>query len=153
MLHCDGLLGFVMRNQLLVMNPLLKQARWVTYSYGFDKNIDTFGIGYISNRSSSSCNDYNIFLFRCPPDSIVDASKVEVYDFKSDSWKAVVSQTIDGFFRSPFASVRLRGTPYWVGYNNYDKNTFSILSFGFSKGRFEPLSLPPFQRRSTFSVT
>lgn len=67
MYHCDGILLFVMRSKkLLVLNPLLKHARWIKCGHGTDKLKDMYGygLGYIRNQSSSHC-DYKIVRFRC----------------------------------------------------------------------------------------
>ncbi|KAG7653940.1 F-box domain, partial [Arabidopsis suecica] len=85
MYHCDGLLLFVMRSKkLLVLNPLLKQARWIKCGYGTDKLKDVYGygLGYISNQSSSSHCDYRIVRFRCGVCN-VGKSRIEVYEFSS----------------------------------------------------------------------
>ncbi|CAH8251957.1 unnamed protein product [Arabidopsis lyrata] len=53
MYHCDGILLFVMRSKkLLVLNLLLKQARWIKCGHGTDKLKDMYGygLGYIRNQ-------------------------------------------------------------------------------------------------------
>ncbi|CAL9214583.1 unnamed protein product, partial [Arabidopsis halleri] len=141
--HCDGLLLYVTKSMLLVANPLLNQKRWIKCSQGFDHSMDVYGLGYIFNQSSGS-SDYKVVRFRCGV-RIKDLypSSVEVYAFKSDSWKVVVDKNFDGFDGFPLSSVCLRGTPYWLGYNKYGNQLMSIQSFDFSKERFEPLILPP----------
>ncbi|VVA91001.1 unnamed protein product [Arabis nemorensis] len=129
MFHCDGLLLYVTKSGLLVLNPLLKQARWIVRGCEFDHPTHVFGLGYISNQSSSKPR----------------IRKVEVYEFSSDYWREVVivDKTFDGFYQLPFSSVCLRGTPYWIGYDVYGGTTISTRSFDFSIERFEPLFLPP----------
>ncbi|EOA36565.1 hypothetical protein CARUB_v10011712mg, partial [Capsella rubella] len=137
--HCDGLLLYVTKSMVLVSNPLLNQKRWIKCTEGFDhQSMDVYGLGYISNQLSSSF-DYKVVRFRCRVEA-KDKSRVEVYAFKSDSWKVVVDKNFDGFDGSPFSSVCLRGTPYWLGYNK--DGIMSIQSFDFLQERFEPLFLP-----------
>lgn len=144
MYHCDGLLLFIMRSKkLLALNPLLKQARWIECGYGTDKLKDVYGygLGYISNQSSSSHCDYRIVRFRCGVCN-VGKSRIEVYEFSSESWRVVVDKSFDGFFELPESSVCLKGTPYWLGYLN-GIHYGTVQSFDFSKERFEYLFLPP----------
>ncbi|XP_010480436.1 PREDICTED: putative F-box/LRR-repeat/kelch-repeat protein At1g11620 [Camelina sativa] len=140
MYHCDGLLLFVMRSNLLVLNPTLKQARWITCGYRI-KDLSGYGLGCISSNQSLGHSDYRIVRFLCGPCD-VGKSRIEVYEFKSDSWRVVVDQSFEGFFNLPESSVSLRGTPYWLGYLN-GKPFTTIQSFDFSKERFESLFLPP----------
>ncbi|AAD30261.1 putative F-box/LRR-repeat/kelch-repeat protein [Arabidopsis thaliana] len=137
--HCDGLLLYVTKSMLLVANPLLSQKRWIKCSEGFDHSMDAYGLGYLFNQSSGFY-DYKVVRFRC---GIKNSSRVEVYAFKSDSWKVVVDTNFGGFDGLPLSSVCLRGTPYWLGYNKSGNELMSIQSFDFSKERFEPLFLPP----------
>ncbi|EOA37531.1 hypothetical protein CARUB_v10011743mg, partial [Capsella rubella] len=139
MCHCDGLLLFVMRSKLLVLNPLLKQARWINCDQF--KDVYGYGLGCISNNQSSGHCDYRIVRFLCRPCD-VGKSRIEVYEFNSDSWRVVVDKSFDGFFQEPESSVSVRGTPYWLGYLN-GKAFATIQSFDFSKERFASLFLPP----------
>ncbi|XP_010458569.1 PREDICTED: putative F-box/LRR-repeat/kelch-repeat protein At1g11620 [Camelina sativa] len=139
--HCDGLLLYVTKSMLLVSNPLLNQKRWIKGSQGFDHSMDVYGLGYTSNQSSGSY-DYKIVRFRCSF-STHNSSRLEVYAFKSESWKVVVDKNFNGFYGVPFSSVCLRGTPYWLGYNKDGKRLTSIQNFDFLQERFEPLYLPP----------
>lgn len=138
--HCDGLLLFVMETNLLVLNPFLKQARSIKCGSGFDHSVDAYGIGYVSNQSSSS--SFKMVRFRCGDSDDKDRSRIKVYDFKSDRWRVVVDKSFDGFSEFPESSVCLRGTPYWRGYLN-GKTFSTVQSFDFSKERFETLFLPP----------
>lgn len=58
--HCEGILLCVMDNQLLVLNPLLKETRWVKCRSDFYDFDDAYCLGYINH-----C-DYRILRFRCP---------------------------------------------------------------------------------------
>lgn len=64
MYHCDGLLLYVMRSKLLVLNPLLKQGRWIKYGK-MDHSLDAYGLGYVSSNRPSCDNDYKMVRFRC----------------------------------------------------------------------------------------
>lgn len=139
MYHCDGLLLYVMRTNLLVLNPLLKQGRWIKCGKA-DHSLDAYGLGYISSNQPSCGNDYKMVRFRCGKSK--DSSiKVYVYELKSDYWK-VFDNIFDGFLEWPESNVCLRGTPYWIGYVK-GRTCKTIESFDFSKERFETLFLPP----------
>ncbi|CAH2038238.1 unnamed protein product [Thlaspi arvense] len=141
MSHCDGLLLFVTRSNYFVSNPFLKQARRIRFGHGFYSPMDAYGLGYISNQSSSlSCNDYRMVRFRCGASD--KGSRIEVYEFSSDRWRVVADKSFDRFSELPESSVCLRGTPYWIGYLN-GKTFSTIQSFDFEKERFETLFLPP----------
>ncbi|CAA7037773.1 unnamed protein product [Microthlaspi erraticum] len=137
--HCDGLLLFVLQTNLLLLNPFLKQARSIKCGNGFDHSVDAYGIGYISNQSTS----FKMVRFRCgASDDDKDRSRIKVYDFESDRWRVVADKSFDDFSEFPESSVCLKGTPFWRGYLN-GKTFSTIQSFDFSKERFETLFLPP----------
>lgn len=57
--HCDGLLLYVMENQLLVRNPLLKETTWIKCDSDFHQRDDAYSLGYLSH-----C-DFRNLRFRC----------------------------------------------------------------------------------------
>ncbi|XP_010412708.1 PREDICTED: putative F-box/LRR-repeat/kelch-repeat protein At1g11620 [Camelina sativa] len=139
--HCDGVLYYVLSNQILVWNPLLKLSRWIECDCSeFFELDEAYGLGYI--RRSSSIYDYKLVRFRCPRNSKGRRATVEVYEFTSNMWKTI-DISFDWFLRVPLASVSLRGTPYWIGLR--EDNTAFIQSFDFIKERFEPLDHLPFK--------
>ncbi|KAG2300934.1 hypothetical protein Bca4012_008871 [Brassica carinata] len=135
--HCDGLLLCVMTNNLLVLNPMLKQERWIKYGK-MDHSIDAYGLGYVSSNRPSCGNNYKMVRFPCGKSK---DSSIKVYELKSSYWK-VVDKSFDGFLEIPESSVCLRGTPYWIGFVK-GKTCKTIESFDFSKEGFETLFLPP----------
>ncbi|CAH8383895.1 unnamed protein product [Eruca vesicaria subsp. sativa] len=137
MYHCDGLLLYVMRAYLLVLNPLLKQGRWIKYGK-MDHSLDAYGLGYVSSNRPSCGDDYKMVRFRCGKSK---DSSIKVYEFKTNYWK-VIDNIFDGFLEFPESTVCLKGIPYWIGYVK-GKTCKTIESFDFSKERFETLFLPP----------
>ncbi|CAH8343184.1 unnamed protein product [Eruca vesicaria subsp. sativa] len=79
--HCDGLLLYVMDNQLLVWNPLLKETSWIKCGSDFHHRDDTYSLGYLSY-----C-DYRILRFRRASNSRNRPSRVEVCEAASKTRK------------------------------------------------------------------
>lgn len=139
--HCNGLLYYVVENQILVWNPLLKLTRWIKCDSEFYEVDDAYGLGYI--RRSSSIYDYKLVRFRCPANYKGRSTKVEVYEFTSEMWKTK-DISFDWLLRIPLASVSLKGTPYWIGLRE-DYITAFLQSFDFTKEKFQPLDQLPFK--------
>ncbi|CAH8362240.1 unnamed protein product [Eruca vesicaria subsp. sativa] len=143
--ECDGLLVWVMKKNIYILNPMLHRGKVipVTPRQGYDYCDYAYGLGYVANpsRTTASSNDYKIVKFSCHSTFKLD---LWTYDFKSKSWNEVLDKSFDGFYNFPISSVCLRGTPYWLGICKKRGTTiYSIQSFDFEKECFEPLFLPP----------
>ncbi|CAL9222367.1 unnamed protein product, partial [Arabidopsis halleri] len=133
--HCDGLLLCTTKdNRLVVWNPLSRETRWIQPRRTY-KRFDYFAIG------KSSCNKYKI-LRMDQTGNIHEPSllEFEVYDFTSDSWRAV-GKIGDWFIlRRNGRVMSVNGNAYWLASTRGDVDF--LQSFDFSTERFRRVSLP-----------
>ena len=134
--HCDGLLLYVMENQLLVRNPLLKETTWIKCGSDFHQRDDAYSLGYLSH-----C-DFRILRFRCASNSRNRPSRVEVCEVASKTWKVIDNISFDWFLSVPLSILSLRGTPYCIGLR--EDHTAFVQSYDFSGERFQPIDDLPF---------
>ncbi|EOA29644.1 hypothetical protein CARUB_v10015146mg [Capsella rubella] len=152
MVHCDGLLLCRCKNmssrgcKLVVWNPFLNRVKWIEPMDFYSSN-DFYGIGY-----DSVCRDeykvLRIFDGELDEDESEIAGscepKIQIYDFKSDSWRLVDDTTLDWSIDPPCKGVSVIGNMYWVAHWNNRPELF-IQSFDFSTETFKVVSDLPFE--------
>ncbi|ESQ37163.1 hypothetical protein EUTSA_v10002791mg [Eutrema salsugineum] len=114
--HCDGLLLCTTKdNKLVVWNPCTGQIRWIKFG--------TMHHTYDLQRRS--------------------VSKLEIYEFNSDSWRVLDGITYDWYpWFNLSGGVSLKGNTYWFHeYQNYHRVS-SIVMFDFTTERLGHISLP-----------
>ncbi|CAL9221869.1 unnamed protein product [Arabidopsis halleri] len=145
--HCDGLLLCTTGDdRLAVWNPCLGETRWIQHKTGYER-YSRFTLGYENNKS---CRSYKILgCWDCFYDNKLDdyCLGFEIYDFNSDSWKALDDFAHDRI--PPVNGVSLKGNTYWFG---SFKNDF-LRSFDFTTERFKHFCLPPFRGHGCWTLS
>ncbi|KAF8046297.1 hypothetical protein N665_3864s0004 [Sinapis alba] len=144
---CNGLILCTMvgRKMLVVCNPSNGETRYVEPRTCY-RTSDSYALGY--EGSKSSCiNNYKILRYCRYYNSQLTCmvSELELYEFKSDSWRVLnvdnndwESQYLDISARG----VSVKGNTYWVAKKDDDHFFQLILSFDFTTERLGLLPLP-----------
>ncbi|ESQ42390.1 hypothetical protein EUTSA_v10015418mg [Eutrema salsugineum] len=133
--HCGGLLLCNTNyDGLLIWNPCLGETRWIQPKIN-RKRWSRFSLGYDNNEV---WNSYKILRSYEQDYKVVGS---EIYEFSSDSWRALDVVAPDCYIESP-KGVSLKGNTYWLAFNSKYK---FILSFDFTRERFRRFCLPTFQ--------
>ncbi|XP_010421105.1 PREDICTED: putative F-box protein At3g22650 [Camelina sativa] len=152
MVHCDGLLLCRCKNigsiscKLAVWNPFLNRVKWIE-PLDFYSSNDFYGIGY-DNVCRGEYTVVRIFDGELDDESEITSScepKIQIYDFKSDSWRVLVDDTtLDWSIDPPCKGVSMKGNMYWIAHWNNRLETF-IQSFDFSTETFKLVCDIPFR--------
>ncbi|XP_010430739.1 PREDICTED: putative F-box protein At4g10190 [Camelina sativa] len=140
--HCDGLLLCTTEDDRLVLwNPCSGETRWmikpVDHSF---KNFNYYALG-----KTSSSNKYKILRIRQHGTGLFEKclAEYEIYDSTSNSWKFVGKTrdwSIPGLRRQ---GMSVNGNTYWLAFTHIRGSQKDILlSFDFSRERFQSASLP-----------
>ncbi|XP_013584822.1 PREDICTED: F-box/kelch-repeat protein At3g13680-like [Brassica oleracea var. oleracea] len=109
-IHCDGLLLCVAKDELLVWNPYLGQTRWIQHRTKFE-GFESLSLGYDKKN-----RNHKILRFCFVPLPGISNSIVgfEIYDFSSNSWKVLdVTPPEWGIRHCRHNSVSLKGNAYF----------------------------------------
>ncbi|CAH8381551.1 unnamed protein product [Eruca vesicaria subsp. sativa] len=148
LVHCDGLIlvgyhGWKYRDDksqipnVALWNPVLKKVRWVEPA-GCITSSDFYGIGY--NRDG-----YKLVRFTCRPfviEGYEDAPEVEVYDFKTSSWRTVGGK-VDVDVEITCRCMSVLGNMYWVAYRVQTPKEEFIRVFDFTDETFKDICFCP----------
>ncbi|XP_010478093.1 PREDICTED: putative F-box protein At3g17560 [Camelina sativa] len=138
--HCDGILlcRICRKNMIVVWNPFSGQTRWIQLQNQF---LETFALGYDNKELFRSYKILTFFPYRSGRDLKRDV-KVEIYEFRSNSWRNLDTTIPHGAYLKTHDGVSLNGNTYWVSCNKKGDNDYSLLSFDFSTETFQRLCAP-----------
>ncbi|KAG7626222.1 putative F-box protein [Arabidopsis thaliana] len=151
MVHCDGLLLCRCKNErsrsykLAVWNPFLSRVKWIEPMDFYSSN-DFYGFGY-DNVCRDEYKLLRIFDGEIEDESEIAGSyepKIQIYDFKSDSWRIVDDTRLDWSIDPPCKGVSVKGNMYWIAHWNNRPEIF-IQSFDFSTETFKIVCNLPFE--------
>ncbi|KAG7582986.1 F-box-like domain superfamily [Arabidopsis suecica] len=151
MVHCDGLLLCRCKNErsrsckLAVWNPFLNRIKWIEPMDFYSSN-DFYGFGY-DNVCRDEYKILRIFDGELEDESEIAGSyepKIQIYDFKSDSWRIVDDTSLDWSIDPPCKGVSVKGNMYWIAHWNNRPDIF-IQSFDFSTETFKIVCDLPFK--------
>ncbi|KAL1197565.1 putative F-box protein [Cardamine amara subsp. amara] len=152
MVHCDGLILCRCKDtrsrtyKLSVWNPFLNRIKWIEPMDFYSSN-DFYGIGYNNVVSRDEYKVLRIFDGQPEDGSEIAVSyqpKIQLYDFKYNSWRLVNDTTLDWSIDPPCKGVSVKGNMYWVAHWNNRPEIF-IQSFDFSTETFKLVSNLPFR--------
>ncbi|CAA7038368.1 unnamed protein product [Microthlaspi erraticum] len=130
--HCDGILlcTNTKDNRFVAWKPFKGQTRWIQpRENGMMSSYRSYALGY---DNKELCRSYKILR------SLEDQT-VEMYEFKSDSWRNLDGVSPGGSFES--LGVSLKGNAYWISRRGGAKE-YSLLEFDFSTEKFQNHYLP-----------
>jgi len=151
LVHCDGLLLCRCKNErsrsykLAVWNPFLSRVKWIEPMEFYSSN-DFYGIGY-DNVCREEYKVLRIFDGEVEDESEIAGSyepKIQIYDFKSDSWRIVDDTRLDWSIDPPCKGVSVKGNMYWIAHWRNRPEIF-IQSFDFSTETFKIVCNLPFE--------
>ncbi|KAG7578383.1 F-box domain [Arabidopsis thaliana x Arabidopsis arenosa] len=134
--HCDGLLLLctIKENRLEVWNPCSGETKLIKPRHNYYKELYFYALGY---DDKSSCKKYKVL--RMDREGPV-LGEYEIYDFTNDSWRVLGAATEWIFGQNN--PVSMKGNTYWVVYCTGWPYNKVLLSFDFSREKFQSLSLP-----------
>ncbi|CAA7013073.1 unnamed protein product [Microthlaspi erraticum] len=116
--------------RFVAWKPFSGQTRWIQpRENGVMSSYRSYALGY---DNKELCRSYKILR------SLEDQT-VEIYEFKSDSWRNLDDVSPGGSFES--LGVSLKGNAYWISRRGGAKE-YSLLSLTFSTERFQHHYLP-----------
>uniref|UniRef100_A0A1J3DR84 Putative F-box protein n=1 Tax=Noccaea caerulescens TaxID=107243 RepID=A0A1J3DR84_NOCCA len=129
--HCDGILlcTNTKDKRFVAWKPFSGQTRWIQPREIGVSSYRSYALGY---DNKELCRSYKILR------SLEDQT-VEIYEFKSDSWRNLDDVSPGGSFES--LGVSLKGNAYWISRRGGAKE-YSLLEFDFSTERFQNHYLP-----------
>uniref|UniRef100_A0A1J3J0T0 Putative F-box protein n=1 Tax=Noccaea caerulescens TaxID=107243 RepID=A0A1J3J0T0_NOCCA len=129
--HCDGILlcTNTKDKRFVAWKPFSGQTRWIQPREIGMSSYRSYALGY---DNKELCRSYKILR------SLEDQT-VEIYEFKSDSWRNLDDVSPGGSFES--LGVSLKGNAYWISRRGGAKE-YSLLEFDFSTERFQNHYLP-----------
>ncbi|CAA7033083.1 unnamed protein product [Microthlaspi erraticum] len=138
---CDGLLLCTIKNdvsRIVVCNPCTGQTKWIQPRDRCKEGelFSTYSLGsYQNNKSLNTC--YKVLRNIC----CYSVAEFEICDINSSSWRTIDAP---GCRLSDFKSVSFKGKAYWFGTDRNKEHVF-LVSFDYTRERFERLSLDPCQ--------
>ncbi|CAN6881845.1 unnamed protein product [Brassica oleracea var. botrytis] len=154
-IHCDGLLLCVAKDELLVWNPYLGQTRWIQHRTKFE-GFESLSLGYDKKN-----RNHKILRFCFVPLPGISNSIVgfEIYDFSSNSWKVLdVTPPEWGIRHCRHNSVSLKGNAYFSaverrqGPPSRNVEEDFLVCFDFTTECFGPRLPLPFDTGDCFGI-
>uniref|UniRef100_A0A1J3JGI1 F-box/kelch-repeat protein n=1 Tax=Noccaea caerulescens TaxID=107243 RepID=A0A1J3JGI1_NOCCA len=147
--HCDGFYLCITKdkNELLVWNPHLGQARWIDPSKSYHRD-EKYALGYGHDKE-----DKKVLRFVNTYDLLVkqEIFEFEMYSLKSSSWKMIDDIITPDWEFYGNSGLTLKGNTYWYAQQKLPSGSGPIpkdhpdflISFDFTRESFGPrLPLP-----------
>ncbi|CAA7061671.1 unnamed protein product [Microthlaspi erraticum] len=140
--HCDGLLlcTATKDERFVAWDPFSGKTRWIQppnhrswlrWIMPSTRSCKIYALGY---DNKELCHSYKILR-------VMEDQTMEIYEFKSDSWRKLDGVSPCGSFDS--LGVSLKGNAYWISRRGGGgAEEYSLLEFDFSTERFQNLYLP-----------
>ncbi|CAA7017458.1 unnamed protein product [Microthlaspi erraticum] len=149
--HCDGLLLCVTKDRiprLVVWNPCTGQTRWIKINRS--RENARYALGYYQDKESNVGYSYKILSGMVHVPSLhkqdidlYSKQEFEIYEMDSNAWRVLeFDEPLDFIILCLDQGVSLKGKTYWIAVDKKKGSKKFLVSFDYSKERFEYLCLP-----------